>query len=297
MFNYLIVSELLSFFVDNIILTLMKLLFFIREMALDSKNRGDLHLHTHKEHELVYCFAGESKNIQKGDLYFYPAGRKHSVTIENGKAVKIWQIYFSEDLFSNSVNMDKEALFVLGQIKLYLKRGTRIGLSKIGSERVGKLFESMQWEFKNRYHGYSWTIRLKLIELLVTVIRDREFVLPIRGDIAKPLSNGHIQDVLLYLNTNYMNQITVDEILQFCPLSRSHFHALFKNETGTTLVKYLNDLRCQRAGELLATTDDTILDIAMTCGFNNFSHFCHTFKEVYGYSPGQFRKNYATLKF
>ncbi len=275
----------------------MKLLFFIRETELNRNNKGDFHLHTHKEHELVYCFDGFSHTIKKGDLLFYPAGSSHAVRIDDGSEIKIWQIYFSEDLFSNSVNMDKEALFVLGQIKLYLKRGNRIHLSKIGSDRVGKLFESMQWEFKNRYHGYSWTIRLKLIELLVSVIRDREFVIPIRGDVAKPLSNSHIQDVIMYIHTNYMNEMNIDDILQFCPLSRSHFHALFKNETGTTFIKYVNDVRCQKAGELLATTDEPILDIAFSCGYNNFSHFCHTFKDVYGYPPGQFRKNCMALKF
>ncbi len=278
-------------------LTTMKLLFFIREMDLNAKNRGDIHNHTHKEHELIYVFKGISSTYKKGDLLFYPAGKQHAVTLTDSASLKVWQLYFSEELFLNSVNMDKEALFVLGQIKLYLNRGNRIHLSRIGSERVGKLFENMQWEFKNRYHGYSWTLRLKLIELLVTVLRDREFVIPIRGDIAKPLSNSHIQDVILYLNINYMNEISIDDILLFCPLSRSHFHALFKKETGTTFIQYLNDVRCQKAGELLATTDEPILEISMRCGFNSFSHFCHTFKEIYGYSPGQFRKNYATLKF
>ncbi len=275
----------------------MKLLFFIRETELKRNNKGDTHYHTHTEHELVYCFDGTSRNLKKGDLLFYPAGSSHAVSIHEDTNIKIWQIYFSEELFSNSVHMDKEALFVLGQIKLYLKRGNRIHLSKIGSERVGKLFESMQWEFKNRYHGYSWTIRLKLIELLVSVIRDREFVIPIRGDVAKPLSNSHIQDVIMYIHTNYMNELNIDDILRFCPLSRSHFHALFKKETGTTCVKYINDVRCQKAGELLAETDRPILDIAYACGFNTFSHFCHTFKDVYGYSPGQFRKDCSSLKF
>ncbi len=276
----------------------MKLLFFIRETELNGKNRGDIHQHTHTEHELIYCSEGSSSAISKGDLFFYPAGRTHAVAIKEEDAhVKIWQIYFSEDLFSHSVNMDKEALFVLGQIKLYLKRGNRIHLSNIGSERVGRIFKSMQWEFKNRYHGYSWTIRLKLIELLVSVVRDREFIVPIRGDMGKPLSNSHIQDVILYIHTNYMNELSIEDILKFCPLSRSHFHALFKEETGTTFIKYVNDVRCQKAGELLATTNTPILEIALTCGFNNFSHFCHTFKDVYGYTPGQFRKNYVTLRF
>ncbi len=205
------------------------------------------------------------------------------------------QIYFDEELFSSSVHMEKDALFVLGQIKLYLKFNNSVSLSKIGSERVGKLFESMEWEFKNRYHGYSWTIRLKLIELLVTLMRDREFIIPIRKEIAKPLSNSHIQDVLFFINTNYMNSITIETVLKFCPLSRSHFHSLFKQETGTTFIQYLNEVRCQNAKELLATTSDSILDISLHCGFNNLSHFGHTFNAVVGMAPGGFRKKAVSL--
>ena len=269
----------------------MKLLFFISKLELNENNKGDLHLHSHLEHEMIYCYEGESNYINSGDLLFYPAGQKHKISCVPGKVLKFRQIYFDEELFSSSVNMEKEALFVLGQIKLYLRFNNSVSLSKIGSERVGKLFENMEWEFKNRYHGYSWTIRLKLIELLVTLMRDRDFIIPIRGEIAQPLSNSHIQDVLFYINTNYMNNISINTVLKFCPLSRSHFHALFKQDTGTTFVRYLNEVRCQKAGELLATTSDSILDISLKCGFNNLSHFGHTFHTVTGKAPGTYRKH------
>ncbi|MCK5673479.1 MAG: helix-turn-helix transcriptional regulator [Spirochaetales bacterium] len=272
----------------------MKLLFFISKIELNENNKGDLHLHSHIEHEMSYCYEGESDYIKLGDLLFYPAGQKHKLSCVPGKVLKLRQIYFDEDLFSSSVHMEKEALFVLGQIKLYLKFNNSVSLSKIGSERVGKLFESMEWEFKNRYHGYSWTIRLKLIELLVTLMRDRDFIIPIRGEIAKPLSNSHIQDVLFYINTNYMNSITIEALLKFCPLSRSHFHALFKQETGTTFVQYLNEVRCNSAKVLLATTSESILDISLKCGFNNLSHFGHTFNTVVGMTPGSWRKGTAS---
>jgi AraC-like DNA-binding protein len=268
----------------------MKLLFFISNIELNVMNKGVLYLHSHLEHEMIYCYEGESPYINSGDLLFYPAGQKHKLSCIPGKTLKFRQIYFDEDLFSSSVHMEKEALFVLGQIKLYLKFNNSVSLSKIGSERVGKLFESMEWEFKNRYHGYSWTIRLKLIELLVTLMRDREFIIPIRKEIAKPLSNSHIQDVLFFINTNYMNNIKIETVLKFCPLSRSHFHALFKQETGTTFIQYLNEVRCQKAGELLATTSDSILDISLQCGFNNLSHFGHTFNTVKDMAPGSYRK-------
>jgi AraC-like DNA-binding protein len=268
----------------------MKLLFFIRNITINEQNRTNISKHSHDYHELLYCLESSSDKIAAGDLLFYPAGQIHSVSLEKDRPLKMCQIYFSEELFSASVNIEREALFILGQLKLYLKKGNQVvRLSRIGSERISKLFESMRWEFTKRYRGYSWTIRLKLIELLVTVIRDREFKLPIRGEMGAPLSSSHIHDVLMYLDADFMNKITVDSILQFSPLSRSHFHALFKKETGMTFIEYLNRIRCEKAGEMLFTTDDTVLDISLKAGFNNLSHFCHTFKEIMGMPPAKFR--------
>ncbi len=175
-----------------------------------------------------YCFKSSNDKIKPGDLYFYPAGQLHKDNLPASLSVKLYQIYFSEELFSASVNIEKEALFILGQIKIYVRKQNLVGLSRIGAERLTKLFESMLWEFNRRYRGYSWTIRLKLIELLITVVRDKQFPIPIRSEMGQPLSNSHIQDVLLYLEADYMNRITIEDILQFCPLSRSHFHSLFK---------------------------------------------------------------------
>ncbi len=275
----------------------MKLLFFIRNIKINEKNRTNITKHSHEFHELLYCTESNSEKIKAGDLLFYPANQQHAVKYDIGKNISFYQIYFSEELFSTSVNIEKEDLFILGQLKLYLKiENHQIHLSRIGSERISKLFENMRWEFTKRYRGYSWTIRFKLIELLVTVIRDREFKLPIRGEMGKPLSNSHIQDVLIYLETDYMNKITIDNILQFCPLSRSHFHALFKQETGKTFIEYLNNLRCEKAAEMLITTNDSVLEISFKSGFNNLSHFCHTFKEIKGISPTKYKSAVLSKK-
>ena len=274
----------------------MKLLFFIRTIDIDSRSRITRSMHTHEFHEILYCFESESDKIKPGDLYFYPAGQLHKDNLPALSSAKLYQVYFSEELFSASVNIEKEALFILGQIKLYVKKQNLVGLSRIGTERLTKLFESMLWEFNSRYRGYSWTIRLKLIELLITVVRDRKFTIPIRSEMGQPLSNSHIQDVLLYLEADYMNKITVEDVLKFCPLSRSHFHSLFKKETGQTFVQYLNCLRCDKAGKLLITTDDTILDISLKTGFNNLSHFCHTFKDIVGLPPAKYREQSVPLQ-
>lgn len=270
----------------------MKLLFFIRKFESGARKMGESSGQSQDLHEILYLLGGnarwnrgDSRNLcGRGDILFDPKG----VLVPTTEApITLGQILFDENLFSPNVHMEKEALYVLGLIKLHAKRGTKIGLSNIGIERTNTVFENMLWEFQNRYRGYSWAIRLKLIELLVTVMRDKRFTIPVKG--LKPISEGRIQDVVQYLQTEYMNEIGVEDALSICHLSRSHFHALFKEETGQTFVEYLSSLRCQRAGELLVRTDLPILDIALQCGFNNLSHFYHVFKREKGVTPRHFR--------
>lgn len=275
----------------------MRLLFFIR--ALDITTRAfSLDGTEPGAHELVFCREGqgylrtpESRTVAlgPGSLLFNPRGRLVADPGGGGaRRLAVVRIFFAEELFSPSVNMDREALYVLGIVKLHARKQNHILLSRVGRERMNTLMDAMLWEYQNRYRGYSWALRLKLIELLITLMRDTQFSIAIRG--LKPWSGSRIQDAVLYLNADYMNPISVQDVLESCGLSRSHFHALFKEETGRTFVDYLSTLRCNRAAELLLTTDRTVLDIAGDCGFNNLSHFYHVFRRKYGSSPARYRR-------
>lgn len=269
----------------------MKLYFFIRGVEVGSRPFVTGGEEADDVHELLFVRSGsgqlsregERTRVEEGDLLLDPAGRIGS---DDG-ALALVQLLFSEELFSQAVPMEREALHVLGVIKLHARRQNRIGLSPIGTERSAMLLESMLWEFRERRRGYSWALRLKLIELLITVMRDRNFPISIRG--LKPMPTTRMQDVILYLQREFVNQVTVDDVLEFVPFSRSHFHALFKEETGETFVSYLSSLRCARAAELLSTTDQPIVEIALESGFNNLSHFYHVFKRRYGVPPRRYR--------
>jgi AraC-like DNA-binding protein len=96
--------------------------------------------------------------------------------------------------------------------------------------------------------------------------------------------------VILYLHADYMNTIAVEDVLRTCALGRSQFHALFKAETGQTFTEYLAGIRCDKAAELLVNSERTILDIAISCGFGNLSHFYHVFKKRTDTSPKRYRE-------
>lgn len=270
----------------------MKLLFFIRSISASGRLFGPDREIEGNIDELVFVRKGEGSlitqgkttQLRPGSLLFNPAGR----LVGTNGPLELVHILFSETLFSPSVHMEKEALYVLGVVKIHARQRNVITLSKVGIERMSLLLDAMLWEFRNRYRGYSWALRLKLIELLITVMRDKNFTIPVRS--LKPFSNTRIQDVILYLHADYMNPIGVEDVLPTCALGRSQFHALFKAETGQTFTEYLAGIRCDKAAEILVGSERTILDIAISCGFGNLSHFYHVFKKRHGTSPKRYRE-------
>jgi len=271
----------------------MKLMLFIRSFETLARLLGADQSSGQRINELVFVQSGAGRLtqsgtttlLQAGDLLINPMGRMDA---EQGP-VKIVQLLFSETLFSSAVHMDREALHDFGVIKIHARSRNRIRLSSIGTERVGKLLENMEWEYKHKYRGYSWALRLKLIELLITVLRDPQFKIPMRG--LKPVTNSRIEEVLFYLHADYMNSIRVEDALQLCGLGRSQFHAVFKTVTGLTFGSYVARLRCTKAAELLVKSNRTVLDVALACGFSNLSHFHQLFKRYMGVSPKQWRNH------
>jgi len=270
----------------------VKLLFFIRIIETSNRIFGTENGGDPLVNELLFVRSGKGKLISAerstalspGDLLINPEGK----LIGTEGSMTLVQIFFSEELFSPSVHVDREALYVFGIVKIHARKQNLIALSKIGAERMNILMDNMLWEFRNRYRGYSWALRLKLMELLITLMRDARFTISVKG--LKPFSNTRIQDVVLYLHTDYMNPIAVEDVLRTCALGRSQFHALFKAETGQTFTEYLSGVRCDKAAEFLVNSDRTVLDIAVSCGFNNLSHFYHVFKKRKGMSPKRYRE-------
>ncbi len=98
-----------------------------------------------------------------------------------------------------------------------------------------------------------------------------------------------ISGIIEYLANNYQNKISLEDIAQEYHVSKTALCNFFKRKTGTTLVNYINSLRVSKVKQLLVYDDDSIAEIAFTCGFNNISNFNRIFKSYTGLSPREFR--------
>ena len=88
-------------------------------------------------------------------------------------------------------------------------------------------------------------------------------------------------------------KIVVETLSALVFLSPGYLSAVFKEETGVTLNRFIREVRMEKAKELLETTNMKISGIAKEVGFSNNSYFCRSFREFFGDTPEACRKGIA----
>ncbi len=106
------------------------------------------------------------------------------------------------------------------------------------------------------------------------------------------VSDKHIQQVLNYIDKNYMNQISVTDLLKEVPLSRRVLEKKFRKATGTSLYQCIQDHKIDHFVRTLLTTDCTLYDAALQAGFDSYKNVSRIFRKYYSISPAEYRKRY-----
>jgi len=92
-----------------------------------------------------------------------------------------------------------------------------------------------------------------------------------------------------YIEVNYANAISLDELSELAGYSREAYCRLFKKIYNKSPIDYLVHVRIINAKRLLITTNLSIYEIALECGFNNDTYFYSVFKKRVGMSPKMYR--------
>ncbi|HIT06948.1 MAG TPA: AraC family transcriptional regulator [Candidatus Scybalocola faecipullorum] len=106
------------------------------------------------------------------------------------------------------------------------------------------------------------------------------------------LRDFYIREALSFIEQNFQNDISVEDIARFCGLNRSYFGKIFKDTVGRSPQDFLMNYRMVKATELLKMTQLSIGDISNAVGYSNQLHFSRAFKNIYGISPRDWRKTH-----
>lgn len=109
------------------------------------------------------------------------------------------------------------------------------------------------------------------------------------SSLPDPKASPAVKLAIEYINKNFSQDLSIDQIAEKQNVSRSHFMRLFKKETGKTVNQFLTTVRIDKAKELLASK--TVTDTAFEVGYNDSNYFSTVFKKQTAQSPVQFQKS------
>ncbi len=98
-----------------------------------------------------------------------------------------------------------------------------------------------------------------------------------------------IRKALVYIEKNFMNPLSLDEVAHVNAMSRYHFSRIFKSKTGFTFKDYINAKRIQRAKYLMENEDMNITEAAFAVGYNDLSYFSRLFQKREGLPPSKYK--------
>ena len=106
----------------------------------------------------------------------------------------------------------------------------------------------------------------------------------------KSEKNKHrITSIINYIDKNYQEDLTIEQLSEVFHLSEGHLSKLFKENLCMTIKAYISQTRAKEVRQALLDSDLPLIDIAIMCGFPNVKSMNKVFKDLYHCTPKQFR--------
>lgn len=143
---------------------------------------------------------------------------------------------------------------------------------------------SLQDERNNR----EISVSIKILQLWLLLLENLSF--ESFEDQTTINSRARLQLMMQYIHAHFAESISLEDIANSVAISKSSALHLFQTGIKMTPINYLISYRLRQAALLLTGTEKKIASIALESGFNSVDHFCRTFKNTYGITPTDYRK-------
>lgn len=273
---------------QNIKFNIPKLAIFAKGAIQDNKIGRISDLHYHDELEFLNIHSGRLSCrvdgvdyfAEAGEIVFVNAGIPHE-TFSYDDTTRYTLVQFRESQFVNT----EIRKIIKYSVKFQSWEGAPVRI--LHSEDLSRALEDIVTECEGAARAYEILVRSHILRIIGTLYREK-----ILYDGEEAFATDAVQKILpalTYINTNYQEDIRLENMSALLGFDRSYFCRIFKLATGATFTEYLNFVRICKAEKLLATTSDTVLDISADVGFSSVSYFNRIFKKYKNSSPGIYR--------
>jgi len=265
--------------------------FEFKEYTLKKEDNVDDSYHYHDFCEITYVKSGKGLYMVNGSCYDLTPG---DIIIFNNVEPHGWQVVdnrmeVSVITFAASLVSDPGNVFSGEYLKPFIERGSnfqnRIKATDSTTHIIKEIMDEIKTEISERESGYKNMVKADMLRILTYLIRyyqtDDDQLIERKKNLKR------LEPALFYLNSHYTEAIKLEDVSKIVYMSPNYFSTYFKKATGRSLVEYVNLLRLKRVRELYLTTDRSMADLAMECGFRNISNFYRIYKKYLGELPNK----------
>lgn len=257
------------------------------------------YMHFHNCLEIGYCWKGsgiltaEDKDIlyEEGDFIILPPYTSHITRIVPNKAhSEVEFFYCNPQLLLQGFSSG-----LLNRLSLFEHNSYEIPKVISGSEfPEANLFQLILSEMKNCRANYHESVRGLFAAFIIGILRlipeNTDSISNVQKDPSHSQLIFMLSSAIEYINSHYMEQISIQKLADSCFMSLTNFRLIFKQVIGTMPLDYITRVRIQKAQELLFSTETSILNISLKVGFASLSSFNRHFLEIVGTTPLKWRK-------
>lgn len=249
--------------------------------------------HWHEELEFIFVEGGvmevtinsEIVQVTKGNFIFINSGDLHQVT-STGPSIHHAIVFHPKilnfdypDISQNSIIQPITKGFLRFPSSIHFESN----LKKYITDKLLKIITIS----KTKSELSSLSIKIILLEIILALF-ERQLFLETQTNVKEKQEN--IKKVITYIKENYNKKILLEDLASLLSMNKNYFSKYFHEALGKTPITYINEYRCEKAAELLKSSELKVLEISLMVGFENFSYFIRKFKEYKRYSPAQYRK-------
>lgn len=141
---------------------------------------------------------------------------------------------------------------------------------------------------KQTLFGSEQLLKNLLEYFLIQIIREYNFNQTSDDNYGEPF-NLTVNEIINYVDHNFLEKITIDELAFLFCTNRATLCKEFKKTTGKTLIEYVNAKKIALATDMITKTNKTFTEIAYDLNFETIHYFTRFFKKQTGISPKEFR--------
>lgn len=252
--------------------------------------------HWHNEMELIVIQKGSgiisvdfiTHEVKAGDIVFVLPGQLHSI-----KQKKEARMEYENILFQPSMLLCGEpdlcgTDFILPLMENPATIQTFLTPDAPAYESLSGCIRKIDNLCDSRPKGYQLAVKGWLFQLMFYLLSNQQTLKQPSQSHQKHMDK--LKTILKYVEEHYNEPLSIEDMANLIHYSKSHFMKFFKTHMNMGFTQYLNHYRMSMAAKLLVSTDDSVLTIAVSSGFDNLSYFNRLFKREFHMTPREYRR-------